>query len=186
VNLIGMGPMEVLLIVILALIVFGPAKLPEIMGQVGKAIADFRKATSELSDEFNRTIQSEINQTRATLEEPLKETRATLEDPLRETRSALQEATSSVTSVGVASPAPDTSGVAPSEGLATTMGATARANGSGTAETPPLADTSQWNWETSPGSEPAAPNTQDAEPKSSDTARTTPTEASRDELLPPY
>src|ERR671933_1012710 len=105
-NFLGMGPMELLLIVVLALIVFGPAKLPEIMGQVGKAISDFRKATSELSDEFNRTIQSEINQTRATIEEPLKETRATLEEPLRETRSALQEASPpSTTATPSSSPA---------------------------------------------------------------------------------
>ena len=48
-NVLGMGPMEIILIVVLALIVFGPAKLPEIMGQVGKAINDFRKATSETS-----------------------------------------------------------------------------------------------------------------------------------------
>src|SRR6266513_2447309 len=64
-----MGPMELLLIVVLALIVFGPAKLPEIMGQVGKAIADFRRATSELSDEFNRTIQAELAETRAVVED---------------------------------------------------------------------------------------------------------------------
>ena len=64
-NVLGMGPMEILLIVVLALIVFGPAKLPEIMGQVGKAIGDFRRATSELSDEFNRTIQAELQETKA-------------------------------------------------------------------------------------------------------------------------
>src|SRR3977135_494700 len=68
-NILGMGPMEVLLIVILALIVFGPARLPEIMAQVGKAIGDFRRATSELSDEFNRTIQAELQETRAVVEE---------------------------------------------------------------------------------------------------------------------
>src|SRR5690349_8214602 len=60
-----MGPMEILLVVVLALIVFGPAKLPEIMGQVGKAIGDFRRATSDLSDEFNRTIQAELQETKA-------------------------------------------------------------------------------------------------------------------------
>ena len=68
-NFLGMGPMELLLIVVLALIVFGPAKLPEIMGQVGKAIADFRRATSDLSDEFNRTIQAELQETRAMVDE---------------------------------------------------------------------------------------------------------------------
>src|SRR5712691_8007383 len=68
-NILGMGPMELLLIVVLALIVFGPAKLPEIMGQVGKAINDFRRATSELSDEFNRTIQAELQETKAVIDE---------------------------------------------------------------------------------------------------------------------
>src|SRR4051795_3130742 len=65
----GLGPLEILLVVVLALIVFGPAKLPEIMGQVGKAIADFRRATSELSDEFNRTIQTELQETKAIVDD---------------------------------------------------------------------------------------------------------------------
>src|ERR1700716_712314 len=68
-NILGMGPMELLLIVVLALVVFGPAKLPEIMSQVGKAINDFRRATSELSDEFNRTIQAELQETKAVIDE---------------------------------------------------------------------------------------------------------------------
>src|SRR5579859_6017593 len=68
-NILGMGPLEILLIVVLALIVFGPAKLPEIMAQVGKAIADFRRATSSLSDEFNRTIQAELQETRGLIDD---------------------------------------------------------------------------------------------------------------------
>src|SRR5215469_16993272 len=68
-NFLGMGPLELMLIVVLALIVFGPAKLPEIMGQIGRAIADFRRATSELSDEFNRTIQAELQETKAVVED---------------------------------------------------------------------------------------------------------------------
>src|SRR5437667_10910991 len=68
-NILGMGPMEIMLIVVLALIVFGPAKLPQIMAQVGKAIGDFRRATSELSDEFNRTIQAELQETKAVVED---------------------------------------------------------------------------------------------------------------------
>src|SRR5436309_5842290 len=68
-NILGMGPLEIVLIVVLALIVFGPAKLPEIMAQVGKAINDFRRATSELSEEFNKTIQSELQETRSVVTE---------------------------------------------------------------------------------------------------------------------
>jgi TatA/E family protein of Tat protein translocase len=167
-----MGPLEVLLIVVLALIVFGPAKLPEIMGQVGKAIGDFRRATSELSDEFNRTIKAEIDQTRATIEEPIKETRATLEEPLKETRTALD---------GSTTPAPQRVAAPPSDEPSASASAAAlgpNPNGNGVAEAPPLADTSQWNWETSPGSGPveqAADRTPDGT-----------TQQARDELLPPY
>src|SRR4030088_116873 len=97
-NFLGMGPMELLLIVLLALIVFGPARLPEIMGQVGKAIGDFRRATSELSDEFNRTIQTELQETRAVVDE----TRATLSDA----KASVYDAHASVTSVLTGTPAP--------------------------------------------------------------------------------
>ena len=61
--------MELLLIIVLALIVFGPAKLPEIMGQVGKAVNDFRRATSDLSEEFNKTIQAELQETKSVVDE---------------------------------------------------------------------------------------------------------------------
>src|SRR4029450_2562923 len=88
---LGMGPMELLLIVVMALIVFGPAKLPEIMGQVGKAINDFRRATSDLSDEFNRTIQAELQETKAVVDEA--------KSVMTEAKSVVTEARTAVTDV---------------------------------------------------------------------------------------
>ncbi len=61
-NFLGMGPMELMMILVLALIVFGPGKLPEIAGQVGKVVRDFRRTTSELSSEFNRTLSLEVEE----------------------------------------------------------------------------------------------------------------------------
>ena len=61
-NFLGMGPMELMLILVLALIVFGPGKLPEVAGQVGKAVRDMRRATTELSGEFNRAISLEVEE----------------------------------------------------------------------------------------------------------------------------
>ena len=61
-NFLGMGPMELMLILVLALIIFGPGKLPEIAGQVGKVVRDFRRTTSELSSEFSRTLSLEIEE----------------------------------------------------------------------------------------------------------------------------
>src|SRR3981189_1836282 len=93
-----MGPMELLLIVVLALIVFGPAKLPEIMGQIGKAVNDFRRATSDLSDEFNKTIQAELQET--------KECVAEAKTAMTDARSAVSDVHRSVNSAVTGLPAP--------------------------------------------------------------------------------
>jgi len=49
------GP-EILLLLVLALIVFGPRKLPEIGKSMGRMLAEFRKA----SNDFKRTIEDEV------------------------------------------------------------------------------------------------------------------------------
>ena len=64
-NFLGMGPMELMMILVLALIVFGPGKLPEIAGQVGRVVRDFRRTTSELSSEFSRTLSLEVEERKA-------------------------------------------------------------------------------------------------------------------------
>ncbi len=50
----GLGMWELLLILVIVLIIFGANKLPEIGGGMGKAIRNFRKATSE-PDEIDVT-----------------------------------------------------------------------------------------------------------------------------------
>lgn len=50
----GIGMPELLLILGLALIVLGPKKLPELARALGKGLAEFRRATDELKDEFNQ------------------------------------------------------------------------------------------------------------------------------------
>jgi len=55
-----------MVILVLALIIFGPGKLPEIAGQVGRVVRDFRRTTAELSSEFNRTLSLEIEERKAT------------------------------------------------------------------------------------------------------------------------
>jgi TatA/E family protein of Tat protein translocase len=50
----GIGMPELLLILGLALIVLGPKKLPELARALGKGLAEFRRATDELKDEFRQ------------------------------------------------------------------------------------------------------------------------------------
>ncbi|RUM45606.1 MAG: twin-arginine translocase TatA/TatE family subunit [Desulfurobacterium sp.] len=47
----GLGTQELLLIFAIALLIFGPKKLPELARSTGKAIREFRKASSGLLDE---------------------------------------------------------------------------------------------------------------------------------------
>jgi TatA/E family protein of Tat protein translocase len=55
----GIGMPELLLILGLALIVLGPKKLPELAKALGKGLAEFRRATDELKDEF-RKMEHEV------------------------------------------------------------------------------------------------------------------------------
>jgi sec-independent protein translocase protein TatA len=51
-----LGGQEIIFILVLALIVFGPRKLPEIGKSIGKMMAEFRKA----SNDFRRTLEDEV------------------------------------------------------------------------------------------------------------------------------
>jgi len=44
------GPMELILLLVIVLIIFGPGKLPDIGNAVGKGIREFRKASNELEE----------------------------------------------------------------------------------------------------------------------------------------
>ena len=55
----GIGMPELLLILGLALIVLGPKKLPELAKALGKGLAEFRRATDELKEEF-RQMEREV------------------------------------------------------------------------------------------------------------------------------
>jgi TatA/E family protein of Tat protein translocase len=53
----SVGTTELLLILIVALIIFGPRKLPELSRSLGKGLGEFKRA----SDEFKRTWEREVN-----------------------------------------------------------------------------------------------------------------------------
>jgi len=55
----GIGPMEILLILIIGLLIFGPGKMPQIARDLGKALRSFKKATTDLSAEVSRELEEE-------------------------------------------------------------------------------------------------------------------------------
>ncbi|HXN78454.1 MAG TPA: twin-arginine translocase TatA/TatE family subunit [Candidatus Dormibacteraeota bacterium] len=48
----------IVILLIVVLIIFGPGRLPELGGAVGKAMREFRKATSELTNEVTTAAQA--------------------------------------------------------------------------------------------------------------------------------
>ncbi|MGQ9870278.1 TatA/E family twin arginine-targeting protein translocase [Leptodesmis sp.] len=73
-NVFGIGLPEMALIFILALLIFGPKKLPEIGRSLGKAIRGFQDASKEFEAEFKR----EAEQLEKMVKEPME---AKLEKP---------------------------------------------------------------------------------------------------------
>lgn len=53
----GLGVPELILIFIVALILFGPKRLPEIGRTLGKAMSEFKKATDELKNTVEREVR---------------------------------------------------------------------------------------------------------------------------------
>ncbi|MEG4288754.1 TatA/E family twin arginine-targeting protein translocase [Microcoleus sp. C2C3] len=53
-NIFGIGLPEMAVIFTIALLVFGPQKLPEIGRSIGKAIRGFQEASREFESEFTR------------------------------------------------------------------------------------------------------------------------------------
>lgn len=54
-----LGAGELILILCIALVVFGPSKLPQIGRSVGEAIKEFRKGTTQVQKEINDLIDDE-------------------------------------------------------------------------------------------------------------------------------
>lgn len=61
----SIGPAELVLIFVIALLVFGPKKLPEIGRSVGKALREFKKTSEEIKSRIEEEIDaSEIKDIR--------------------------------------------------------------------------------------------------------------------------
>lgn len=56
-NIFGIGLPEMAVIMVVALLIFGPKKLPEIGRSLGKTIRSFQEASNEFQNEFKREAE---------------------------------------------------------------------------------------------------------------------------------
>ncbi len=53
----GFGPWELILVLLIALIIFGPGKLPEMGKALGRSLREFKKATKDLTSEITEAVE---------------------------------------------------------------------------------------------------------------------------------
>jgi sec-independent protein translocase protein TatA len=66
----SIGMPELIIIFVIALIIFGPRKLPELGKSLGKSLAEFKKASNELRNTLEEEIRIEEQKTEATKQAP--------------------------------------------------------------------------------------------------------------------
>jgi len=77
----SLGFPEMILIFIIALIVFGPKRLPDIGRTIGKALGEFKKATDDFKSTIEREVRVEELKQLATTQIPVVDTVSRTEPP---------------------------------------------------------------------------------------------------------
>jgi len=62
-DFMGIGPLELLLVIFIMFLVFGPAKLPEVARGLGRGLRGLRKDWSD----FSRDLDKEVKETKDTV-----------------------------------------------------------------------------------------------------------------------
>ena len=60
-NIFGIGIPEIAVIVVLALIIFGPKRLPQLGKTIGKTLKGLQTASKEFENEINKTLKLNEN-----------------------------------------------------------------------------------------------------------------------------
>lgn len=108
----GLGGSELILIFVLALLLFGPRKLPEIGRMLGRTVMEFRRATHEFRTSLEREVELE----------KVKDAKDAFEDVARlaRPRSSLIEAVR--TAINEPGPRPDPTAPPPRQGAPAAAG----------------------------------------------------------------
>ncbi len=81
----GLGVAEVLIILVVAFLLFGPKQLPEVGRQVGKAV----KGIKETADDLRKTVDPEINM----IQQEIKMVEQDLQSSMKEAEDEINAAT---------------------------------------------------------------------------------------------
>ena len=89
---LGIGTGEILIILIIALVIVGPHKLPELAKILGRGFTEFKKATDDLKDSVNAEIQiGKLKQTILDVPSPSKSKSPPSNDKLEKSENPVSE-----------------------------------------------------------------------------------------------
>ena len=117
----SLGAPEVIFIFLLALLIFGPKRLPELGRTVGKGMAEFRKASNDL----RRTINAEMIQQELRDSDP----RRMVRDSIRDAKEGLERSLRDEPESADTSPDESSTAVDPAGEAASPSGSVARGGG---------------------------------------------------------
>ncbi len=82
----SIGPLEILIVAMIGLIVFGPQKLPEIARSIGRAASELRRMANDVRSEFSSGLTDEESDSEPAPERPPGGDEVPGRDPSREER----------------------------------------------------------------------------------------------------
>lgn len=85
----NLGMQEILVIFILALVIFGPRKLPELGKTLGKGLAEFKKASNELRQTWEEEVR--VDNEKKSMSSILKDTATEMTDILKDSPTESKE-----------------------------------------------------------------------------------------------
>ncbi|MDG2027479.1 MAG: Sec-independent protein translocase protein TatB [Acidimicrobiales bacterium] len=94
----NIGGLEVLFVMMVALIVLGPTKLPEAARQIGKFVNQVRQISSGFQKEFREAIQDPVMEADKKTRGAIQSTKIAVTEPFSSAKAVLNEATSIPTS----------------------------------------------------------------------------------------
>jgi sec-independent protein translocase protein TatA len=84
----SLGMQEIIVIFVLALIIFGPRKLPELGKTIGKGLAEFKKASNELKQTWEEEVR--LDKEKESMSEILKDTEIKPSDILEDNNNSVE------------------------------------------------------------------------------------------------
>jgi Tat protein translocase TatB subunit len=88
----GVGYQEMFIVLVVALVIFGPSRLPELAGQVGRWVRDFRRMSADLTGEFEKTF-AEVDEVKKSFKREMQSIQDEVEGVGKSARGELKKST---------------------------------------------------------------------------------------------